>query len=63
METLRALLFPLTWSSCFVPRLPSDLLGLLQAPGGFMIGLHVPTAHHGRDSTESYLQDLHGRYG
>ncbi|KAJ1403776.1 AEX-3 domain-containing protein, partial [Ochromonadaceae sp. CCMP2298] len=60
METLRALLFPLTWSSCFVPRLPSDLLGLLQAPGGFMIGLHVPTAHHGRDSTESYLQDLHG---
>jgi hypothetical protein len=27
METLRALLFPLVWSSCFVPRLPTALLG------------------------------------
>ena len=29
METLRALLFPLTWSSCFVPRLSTALLGEL----------------------------------
>jgi hypothetical protein len=41
METLRALLFPLTWASCFVSRLPTALHGLLQAPGGLMIGIHV----------------------
>eukprot|EP00605_Chrysophyceae_sp_TOSAG23-4_P000418 GSChrysophyteH1.ASY1.ANO1.474.1 assembled CDS len=41
METLRSLLFPLTWSSTFVSRLPNALSGLLQAPGGFMVGLHV----------------------
>jgi len=29
METMRALLFPLDWSSCFVPRLPNALLGEL----------------------------------
>ena len=38
METLRSLLFPLSWSSCFVSRLPDALAGLLQALGGFMIG-------------------------
>ena len=27
METLRSLLFPLTWSSCFVSRLPDSLSG------------------------------------
>jgi DENN (AEX-3) domain len=41
METLRSLLFPLKWSSCFVSRLPDALSGLLEAPGGFMIGLHM----------------------
>jgi hypothetical protein len=41
METLRALLFPLSWSSCFVSPLPDALSGLLEAPGGFMIGFHV----------------------
>jgi len=41
METLKGLLFPLTWSSTFVSRLPKALSGLLQAPGGFMVGLHV----------------------
>ena len=41
METLRSLLFPLKWSSCFVSRLPDALSGLLEAPGGFMIGLHI----------------------
>ena len=41
METLRSLLFPLKWSSCFVSRLPDVLSGLLEAPGGFMIGLHM----------------------
>ena len=41
METFRSLLFPLTWSSAFVSRLPESLSGLLQAPGGFMLGLHM----------------------
>lgn len=41
METLRSLLFPLKWSSCFVSRLPDALSGLLEAPGGFMLGLHM----------------------
>jgi hypothetical protein len=41
MESLRMLLFPLTWASCFVSRLPGALGGLLEAPGGFMIGIHV----------------------
>lgn len=40
METLRGLLFPLSWSSCFVSRLPDSLLGLLDVPGGFMIGYY-----------------------
>ena len=41
METFRSLLFPLTWTSCFITRLPDSLGGVLQAPGGFMIGLHM----------------------
>lgn len=41
MESFSALLFPLKWSSCFVTRLPFELAGLLQAPGGFMIGIQV----------------------
>jgi hypothetical protein len=32
METLRALLFPLSWSSAFVPRLPVALTGLSSCP-------------------------------
>lgn len=41
METFRSLLYPLSWSSCFITRLPDSLCGVLQAPGGFMIGMHV----------------------
>jgi hypothetical protein len=41
METLRCLLFPLCWSSCFVSRLPHSLSGLLHAPGGFLVGIHL----------------------
>jgi hypothetical protein len=41
METFRCLLYPLIWSSCFITRLPDSLGGVLQAPGGFMIGMHV----------------------
>ena len=59
METLRALLFPLSWASCFVPRLPADLLGLLQAPGGFMIGAHVPVVKY--KYAGIYLKELHSK--
>lgn len=45
METFRCLLYPLTWSSCFITRLPDSLSGVLQAPGGFMIGMHVASSH------------------
>ena len=38
-EIFRALLFPLKWQCCFVPRLPEALLGALEAPGGYLIGL------------------------
>jgi hypothetical protein len=41
METLRVLLFPLSWSSSFITRLPDALCRLLEAPGGFMIGMTV----------------------
>lgn len=41
METFRSLLFPLMWTSCFVTRLADSLSGLLEAPGGYMIGVHL----------------------
>lgn len=53
METFRALLFPLTWSTCFVTRLPDLLSGLLQAPGGFMIGLHMPPSQGTSSAADS----------
>jgi hypothetical protein len=73
METLRALLFPLTWPSTFVSRLPNSLTGLLQAPGGFMLGLHldpVEVFHQSRLTTQDeilsevrkYIQTMHFEY-
>jgi hypothetical protein len=41
METFRCLLFPLVWSGGFITRLPWTLAGMLQSPGGFMIGLNI----------------------
>lgn len=41
METLRHLLFPLTWSSTYVSRLPHSLTGLFEALGGFLIGVNI----------------------
>ena len=38
-EIFRALLFPLDWQCCYIPRLPEALIGALEAPGGFLIGL------------------------
>lgn len=47
-EIFRALLFPLEWQCCYVPRLPEALLGALEAPGGYLIGLL--TSKDGTDS-------------
>ena len=65
METFRALLFPLTWSSCFVTRLPDLLSGLLQAPGGFMIGLHMMTSQVEEPSNNKNMNqdDIFSTYG
>jgi hypothetical protein len=43
METMRNLLFPLAWQGAYVPRLPDSMAGFLDAPGGYMIGMHVET--------------------
>ncbi|CAN0117344.1 unnamed protein product, partial [Phaeothamnion confervicola] len=41
MEAFRSLIFPMTWQSLYVPRLPRALYGCLDAPGGYMLGLHL----------------------
>ena len=64
METFRALLFPLRWSSCFVTRLPDLLSGLLQAPGGFMIGIHMLLYKDtDKQHDKSGADDIFSRYG
>lgn len=63
METFRSLLFPLTWSTCFVTRLPDLLSGLLQAPGGFMIGLHVPASLDISSVDGKKNDDIFSKYG
>lgn len=55
METFRCLLYPLTWSSCFITRLPDALTGVLQAPGGFMIGMHILEKKTNDINQESHL--------
>ena len=39
MEALRALLFPYKWESCFVPRMTESMLGCVEFPGGFFLGV------------------------
>jgi hypothetical protein len=46
METMRSLIFPLSWSSCFISRLPESLLGILDAPGGLMVGVQLHGESH-----------------
>jgi hypothetical protein len=41
METLLTLLFPLRWLSCYIPRLPDKLHEILDAPGSFLLGIHL----------------------
>ena len=40
-ETILTLLFPLEWLSCYIPRLPSKLHEILDAPGSFLIGIYT----------------------
>lgn len=42
-ESLRCLLFPLEWESCYVPRLTTPLLDCLEFPGGILVGVHDDT--------------------
>lgn len=62
METLRMLLFPLMWSSCFVSRLPTSLHGLLQAPGGLMIGVHMEQIQPSHAEVKKFIQHMHRSY-
>lgn len=62
METLRMLLFPLMWSSCFVSRLPTSLHGLLQAPGGLMIGVHMEEIEPSPAEVKKFIQHMHRSY-
>jgi len=38
-EALRLLLFPFAWQHCYIPLLPKELLGYLEAPIPFVAGL------------------------
>jgi DENN domain-containing protein 5 len=40
-EALVSLLFPMTWQGVYVPVLPSDMMGVLEAPVPFLVGLLV----------------------
>lgn len=40
-ETILTLLFPLEWTSCYIPRLPNKLTEILDAPGSFLIGIYI----------------------
>jgi len=43
MESLRALLFPFDWQSCYISRLNLSLLEALEFPGAYLIGVHDDT--------------------
>ena len=42
-ECIIALCFPFTWSHVYVPLLPKSLLGIIEAPVSFILGLHSST--------------------
>jgi hypothetical protein len=56
-ETFRALLFPLEWSCCYIPRLPDELSGYLDYPGGFVLGMHLQGTAGTRDNAEMKMGD------
>ena len=50
MEAFRALLFPFKWESCYVPRLTESMIGCVEFPGGFFLGLKDDSEEQGDDA-------------
>ena len=44
-EALRVLIYPLKWSHVYLPVIPKQLLGLVEAPVPFMLGTHTDWLH------------------
>jgi hypothetical protein len=61
MESFRSLLFPLEWQSLYVPILPEPLMGCLEAPGSFMLGMQLPASFAG--ASLSYIAGILGLNG
>ena len=60
-ECLIALCFPFTWSHVYVPLLPKQLQGIIEAPVSFILGLHTsspPNLEHITDLTPFALVDI-----
>ena len=60
-ESIIALCFPFTWSHVYVPVLPKSLLGIIEAPVSFIVGLHSatpPDLDHISDLTPYALIDI-----
>ena len=53
MEALRALLFPFKWESCYVPRMTESMLGCVEFPGGFLLGVRDDADEEGSSSSAS----------
>ncbi|KAM3577162.1 hypothetical protein VYU27_001078 [Nannochloropsis oceanica] len=53
MEALRALLFPFKWESCYVPRMTESMLGCVEFPGGFFLGLRDDADEEGSSKSAS----------
>ena len=51
MEALRALLFPFKWESCYVPRMTESMLGCVEFPGGFLLGVRDDADEEGSSSS------------
>ena len=48
-EVLRVLLYPFTWHHVYIPVLPRGLMGVLQAPMPFIVGVHTSCFDEVRD--------------
>lgn len=53
MEALRALLFPFKWESCYVPRMTESMLGCVEFPGGFFLGVRDDADEEGSSNSAS----------
>lgn len=57
-ETIRALIWPLTWQCVYIPLLPSNLTYVLRAPVPFIIGLHRSIVDELQIPTDVMLVDV-----